>query len=153
MTLTCSQSGGSPESLEVEVDYLLNCFFREDGIALKMANLATLRENPAKFVQLLVGPTGKIPRSTLRGVQGIRRSPKMCQDGIALKRATPPKFNMEPENGPLEKARSLLETIIVRFYVKLQGFKFINNSRDFSFNHGLDFLVTKSHWKNEWHAI
>ena len=27
----------------------------------------------------LVGPTGKIPRSTLRGVQGIRRSPKMCQ--------------------------------------------------------------------------
>ena len=34
---------------------------------------------PLLKVQLLVGPTGKIPRSTLRGVQGIRRSTKMCQ--------------------------------------------------------------------------
>ena len=33
--------------------------------------LATLRENPAKCVKLLLGPTGKIPRSTLRGVQGM----------------------------------------------------------------------------------
>ena len=30
-------------------------------------------------MKLLVGPTGKIPRSTLRGVQGTRRSPKICQ--------------------------------------------------------------------------
>ena len=33
-------------------------------------------------VELLVGPTGKIPRSTLRGVQGIRRSTKMCQEMV-----------------------------------------------------------------------
>ena len=31
-----------------------------------------LGKTPSKFVKLLVGPTGKIPRSTLRGVQGIR---------------------------------------------------------------------------------
>ena len=38
---------------------------------------------PLLKVRLLVGPTGKIPRSTLRGVQGIRRSPKLCQ-GIVV---------------------------------------------------------------------
>ena len=40
--------------------------------------LATLR-SPGLQVKLLVEVTGKIPRSTLVGVQGIRRSPKMCQ--------------------------------------------------------------------------
>ena len=33
---------------------------------------------------------------------------------------TPPKTNMEPENGPLER-RSLLETIPFRFHVKFRG--------------------------------
>ena len=43
--------------------------------------MATLR-SPGLKVQLLVGPTCKIPRSTQRGVQGIRRSPKKCQSWV-----------------------------------------------------------------------
>ncbi len=34
---------------------------------------------------------------------------------------TPPKTNMEPENGPLEVRRFLLETIISRFHVNFWG--------------------------------
>ena len=42
--------------------------------------MATLRENHAKLVKLLVGPTCKIPRSTQRSERsGIRRSAKICQ--------------------------------------------------------------------------
>ena len=42
----------------------------------------------------------------------------MTQDNITN---TPPKFNMEPENQPLEKEIPILETTIVRFHVKLWG--------------------------------
>ena len=44
----------------------------------KSCNIRTLR-SPGLKVKLLVGPTCQIPRSTQRSVQGIRRSPKMCQ--------------------------------------------------------------------------
>ena len=51
--------------------------------------MATLR-SPGLKVKLLVGPTGKMPRSTLRSVQGIRRSPKMCQEKICNTMANHP---------------------------------------------------------------
>ena len=59
---------------------LLLEIFRIQALILWDQNIATLRENPGLKVKLLVGPTCKIPRSTQRSVQGIRRSPKMCQE-------------------------------------------------------------------------
>ena len=40
-----------------------------------------------------------------------------------VQRLTPLKFNMEPENNPLEKEIPFMETILFRFHVKLQGVK------------------------------
>ena len=55
--------------------------------------------------------------------KGNKNIPSICVQvlSVSFREGTPPKTNIEPENGPLEEFGFLLETIIFRFHVNFWG--------------------------------